>query len=586
MPRLPSLIQGGSPSPADELTSEIDSLHSEPVCQGVVPDGEGEDRPRRISVAGADRKSGVRKTLIEVEQIAIEEEQSKQRDNFFGKLSLNVYFQNTTLGVIIFNAAWIFVDVEWNHPNLRKENGDLPLEPYSDVIENIFCVYFTAEVLVRALGFRTFCFAIKDKWFVFDSTLVLMVVLENWILPLIALIAGSDGGGKALSSFSSFRLLRLLRLTRMVRIMRFFPELMTLIKGMIRAMQSVVFILIFLVIVMYVFAIVFTSQFGQPGYIPDPNEPYPSSAELFSDIGSSMMTLFTIGVLGDNLSQTLMAIKADSLVLFWVFVVFLVVSGMTLLNMLIGVLCQVIDDSSREEEEMRQLTELRACLVEAFEGTDTSGDGLVSEAEWNQIVANENVKNALVKFGIEENMIEERLAQMQETIFGGKGRRASVDSSGSNHKELDFNEFVSQVVELRMDTPASALDLEMLKCNIRKEDKILNRKLDKIEAELRKTMGLTSIDPRMLPAETTNLEGLQARSMKDNHLQLPQLPGQLFSSNESETSSNNEALIYPNSSASFNRSEDEGPDDLRWLREVPTELLFHVLKSRAPPASR
>lgn len=579
MPRLPSLIQNGIPSP--ELTSEVDSLHSEQVYQGVVPDGEGENRLRRISVAGADRKSAVRKTLIEVEEIAIQEEQSKQRDNFFGRLSLNVYFQNTTLGVIILNAAWIFIDVEWNHPNLRKADGDLPLQPYSDVVENIFCAYFTGEVLVRALGFRTFCYAIKDKWFVFDSTLVLMVVLENWILPLVSLIAGSSGGSNALSSFSSFRLLRLLRLTRMVRIMRFFPELMTLIKGMIRAMQSVVFILIFLVIVMYVFAIVFTSQFGQPDFVPDPDADYPSSGELFSDIGSSMMTLFTIGVLGDNLAQTLMAIKADSLVLFWVFVVFLVVSGMTLLNMLIGVLCQVIDDSSREEEEMRQLTELRACLVEAFEGTDTSGDGLVSEAEWNQIVKNENVKLALIKFGIEENMIEERLNQMQETIFGGKGRRASVDSSGSNNKELDFNEFVSQVVELRMDTPASALDLEMLKCNIRKEDKILNRKLDKIEAELRKTMGLTT----MLPAETSNLEGLQARALKDNHLQLPQLPGQLFSSNESETSSNNEALIYPNSSAS-NCSEDEGPDDLRWLREVPTELLFHVLKSRAPPASR
>mmetsp|Transcript_27104 Transcript_27104/g.48997 ORF Transcript_27104/g.48997 Transcript_27104/m.48997 type:complete len:544 (+) Transcript_27104:83-1714(+) len=501
------------------------------------------------------------------EETAAAEEESKMGDTIFAKIAIHSYFQNTTLFIIVLNAVWIFVDVQWNHTNLADETtGKLPLQPASDVIEQIFCVYFTGEVLIRFLGFRRILYCLTDGWFVFDSVLVLMMVLETWILPIISLVAGSDGSGGALSNLGSLRLLRLLRLTRMARIMRFFPELMTLVKGMIRAMQSVFFIILFLVGVTWVFAIIFTSTLAVPNYQPPPGTEDPTAPMLFSDIPSSMMTLFTNGVLGDNLAQTLTTVRQDSLLLMWAFIAFMVMSGMTLLNMLIGVLCQVIDDSSREEEESRQLNDLRICLIDAFEHTDESQDGLITEEEWMNISSNPRVQASFMKLGVEESMMEERLAQMQESLFHrkklpGEGEEDDVPDKDAK-KGLTFDEFVDQVIDLRMDTPASALDVEMLKSAVRTEDRLLAKKMDRIEGELQKILGLEglrtspSISAAPAPAEDFT------KDTKDSKDVLMSLPGQLMSDEANATAT------------STGSSEN-------WLQDVPTELLFHILKSRA-----
>ncbi|CAE7778195.1 Scn10a [Symbiodinium sp. CCMP2456] len=351
----------------------------------------------------------------------------------------------------------------------------------------MFCAFFTAEVLIRFCAFRTYRYCMVDAWFLFDLTLVIFMVLETWVISLIDLASGGTGGGAGiLNNFSSLRLLRLLRLTRMARLMRFFPELMTLVKGMVRAMQSVVFILLFMVVVTYVFAIVFTTRFGTIGFFPkDGNSTLP---QLFPDLGTSMMTLFLYGVLADNLTYILGEIQTEDLLMMWAFMVFMVISGMTLLNMLIGVLCQVIEDSSREEAEMRQLNELKVCLVEAFTALDESNDGTISEDEWAKIATNKRVQAALLKLGVEESMMEERLRQMQESLFGRRTGPGGQDQDAGDG--LSFDEFVEQVIDLRMDTPAGALDVEMLKATTSSEHKTLRRRLMYVESELRKMLGV------------------------------------------------------------------------------------------------
>merc|ERR1719174_1832198 len=114
--------------------------------------------------------------------------------------------------------------------------------------------------------------------------------------------------------------------------MRSVPELMTLVKGMLSACKAVFFILLFLILVTYVFAIIFTSQMGDA----DNTEPEEETAEhMFGTLGDSMMSLFTHGVLGDNLSACLQALldypngeDSDLGVLFlWIFLVFFATSS-------------------------------------------------------------------------------------------------------------------------------------------------------------------------------------------------------------------------------------------------------------------
>jgi hypothetical protein len=506
-------------------------------------------------------------------------------DGFCARLAGSSYFQNTTLLVIVFNAVWIGVDVDWNHPNFKKQESDpLPLEPYSTIIENLFCGYFSIELTVRFLAYRRKCDLFKDNWFIFDGLLVLFMVIETWILAIVAAIQGGGTSG-LLSKFSALRLLRLLRLTRMARLMREVPELLTLVKGMINATRAVSFILMFLVLCMYVFAIVFTAQLGNH---EAPEKKYelkywesdsdPTGLELFGSLGDSMMSLFTRGMLADNLAETLQAIKdrggeivcegqgeegfvpdaeicvrsGGSIPLMWAFVLFMIISAFCLLNMLIGVLCEVIQDSAEKEMETAQLSNLKHEMHQAFELIDTSKDGLITKNEWQQMRTQTQVQASMASLGVEEQHMEERLDQMQESLFGadddeeeeeGEEGEASpiapVESSLPAHcrSGLTFDEFIEKVVEIRPDTAASALDIEILRTRVEREEKTFNARLDFIEEALNSVNGTAALPP---PKDAKESPVKPVGKAAD--------------------------LSFP-----------------AWLADVPTDVLFAVLNSRAPP---
>lgn len=501
-------------------------------------------------------------------------------DSIYATIADSKIFENTTLTIIVINAIWIFVDTQWNHEELRGKHqaGRLPLYPVADVIENLFCLYFTVEICVRFLAMKRKLLCFFDSWFVFDSFLVMFMVIETWIIGVIVEQITGESGGGPLSSFSAFRLLRLLRLTRMVRIMRAVPELLTLVKGIGKAARAVSFILIFLVLIIYVFAIIFTAQLGEY-YAPEyehPDGTYwerdddPPAVELFGTIGDAMMTLFTRGVLGDNLAETLEAIKdrgtkcpdgakdmnltdreeacvrdGGSLFLFWVFIVFFIITALTLLNMLIGVLCEVITESARQENESTAIKELDKDMRVAFATVDVSQDGLITRAEWSKMTDHKSFRASMVNLGVEEQHMDERLEQIQESLFGvldreqemaGPDEVVPMGKSGQPQRVgLSIDEFVAKVAEIRPDTPASALDIEVLRIQITEQEKLANQRLDLIEGVLAKLL----------------------------------VEAPLASDNKSSP-----ALIKRD-------VPDQKSDD--WLREVPTEELFKVLRGRAPP---
>lgn len=502
---------------------------------------EGERQEQRLLGEGAVKRDKFRKSTTGTESECTrdsnwEERQPGRNTTPFAWLEEKAWFQNTTLVVIMINALWIFIDVEWNHTRLADDDGKLPLEPGSTVVENLFCAYFFVEVVVRLLAFKRKRYMWKDAWFVFDSILVLFMVIETWIIPIVEALSGGGKGGGALSQFSSLRLLRLLRLTRMARIMKFFPELMTMVKGVARAVQAVSFVLFFMVLVMYVFAIIFTTQLGKPnGGEPEPGmeDEDPTAFMLFASMGSSMMTLFTNGVLMDNLAQALQAIKAESLILMWLFILHLAIAALTLLNMLIGVLCQVIDDTARQEAEANSVLELRSCLKEAFDKIDTSKDGLISAKEWSQIKNSDTVRDSLINLGVEECDLDERLKQMQDVLFGQpaktpEGKMASIEDDSQSAGEgpvLSFEDFIDKVLLLRWDHAASSLEVEALKLNVQVASRNLTKELDKIETQL-----------ASMPLPIVDKKDIASPPITDGH-----------------------------------------PE---FLKDVPTELILHVLKQR------
>lgn len=439
--------------------------------------------------------------------------------NLWTDIAESSVFRNLSLVLIMVNALWIGADTEWNHISLLRNNR-LPLEPASVVVELTFSIGFTVELVVRFLAFERKSACFRDAWFVFD-TLLLAFMWNDMGMLLVEVNADNreESGGGALGPIS---LLRLLRLTRLVRLMRFFPELMTLVKGMFRAMESVFYVLVFMLIMIYGTAIIFTIQLGCPPSECPPElmeeSEDPTTLDMFGDIGSSMMTLLTNGVLADNLRPTLMTIKAESLTMMFFFLAFVLVSGITLLNMLIGVLCKVVQDTAQSEDEQKKAFELRDVLCKAFNEIDTSNDGHIQEQEWSGIQKHPEVRKSMYRLGIDEGELDVRLTQLRAKVFWdrprlsqrmnenrsleGSGalsdrftRRSSSSSMGTGsscseeeNPGLDFESFVDQVSELDWNKTASALEIETFKCDFLSETKTTKRMLEDVEEMLQEIL--------------------------------------------------------------------------------------------------
>jgi hypothetical protein len=152
--------------------------------------------------------------------------------------------------MIILNALQIGWDADYS------ARWEVPANLYDGpwyfiVAENIFAVYFTNEVMIRFLAYRYKCWCLKDRWFVFDASLVAMMVWETWIMPFI-------GAGEGLGQLSVLRLLRLLRITRIAKLMRAFPQLLMIVKGITAATRAVAWTAFLLVIITFTCSIIFT----------------------------------------------------------------------------------------------------------------------------------------------------------------------------------------------------------------------------------------------------------------------------------------------------------------------------------------
>ncbi|CAE7244692.1 Cacna1d [Symbiodinium pilosum] len=472
------------------------------------------------------------------------------------------------------------VDVEWNHVALTV-NGKLPLDPWSTVVENCFCCYFTLEIFIRFFGFKPWYSCCRDPWFMFDLALVILMVLETWVLPLVELLGS---GGPDMSGLSTLRLLRLLRLTRMVRFMRFFPELLTLVRGMVRAMQSVAWILLFLLIVTYVFAIIFTSQLGTPNYTRPPDlidAEDPLAPELFSDMGSSMMSLFTHGILGDNLHYFLITLREDSIPLMWLGIVFLVLCGISLLNMLIGILCQVIADSSEEEAKAREQTDLERLLLELFQAADTNGDGAISEEEWSRVASSGRCQRLLQRLDLDERKpVADRLSELQKTIFGGIRDDDDSEELAGKKVFLDFDQFQSQVLDLRKNAGIGPFDLRRLETKVQQKDRLLGVRLAGLQADLRQILrdelpsspGKTPTQEKLLVQEFEEPEWAVLPGTAEEP-PLPERP-------RTPAVPNGMQPVLPGQLEEVEVQAEAPKTKREWLREVPTELLIDVLQSR------
>ena len=221
--------------------------------------------------------------------------------NFLFKLKESPLFQYSVIFIIIINAITIGVGT--------YDLDDL-LSKIISILDYSITIFFVIEIIIRFVGEPKKKDFFKSGWNIFDSAIVLISLIP-------------------IPNNSSFLLLRLLRVFRVLRIISVIPELKKIIEALLGSIKRVFYVGLLLFIVLYIYASIGSILFNSD--VP----------ERWGDVGISMITLFQVLTLS-SWEQVMLPLQ-DLYWWAWIyFFSFIIICGITMLNLLIAVLVDVV----------------------------------------------------------------------------------------------------------------------------------------------------------------------------------------------------------------------------------------------------
>tara|TARA_B100000579_G_scaffold12508_1_gene9185 strand:+ start:1600 stop:2295 length:696 start_codon:yes stop_codon:yes gene_type:complete len=227
--------------------------------------------------------------------------------NTFYKIRENSFFQAFVIGVIIFSA-------------LLVGSTTYDLDPQFSIIlsylDYAVTIFFVVELSIRFLGEEKKSEFLKDGWNLFDTIIV--------TVSLIPMGAGN-----------SALLLRLLRIFRVLRLISFIPELRILIESLLKSLPRIGYVCLLLFIIIYIYAAFGSILFAEA----DPSR--------WKDVGTAVITLVQVMTLS-SWEQVMLPMQER----FWwawvYFYTFIALGAITLLNLIIAVLVDVMSQAKED----------------------------------------------------------------------------------------------------------------------------------------------------------------------------------------------------------------------------------------------
>ena len=221
--------------------------------------------------------------------------------SYLTKLKDNRIFQLVVVSIIILNAILIGATT-------------YELEPiFLDLIRVLdysITIFFVIELSIRYFGEPNKKEFFKSGWNVFDT-----IIVGISLIPI--------------PNNSSFLVLRLLRIFRVLRLISVIPELKKIIEAILASINRVFFVSLLLFIILYIYATMGSILF----HADDPSR--------WEDLGISLITLFQ--VLTMSSWETVMLPMQKIYWWAWIyFFSFIVICGITMLNLVIAILVDVV----------------------------------------------------------------------------------------------------------------------------------------------------------------------------------------------------------------------------------------------------
>jgi voltage-gated sodium channel len=235
-----------------------------------------------------------------------------------GSITSSALFRRVVITLILLNAIIVGLDT---YPQIHARYGEI-----FHLADRIILYLFTLELVLRFLGSHPRLTFFRSGWNLFDLIIV---------------------GVSYLPSSEFFTVARLFRILRALRTVSVSPDLQKVVNALLRSLPALGHILILLALLMYVYAAIGTSLFGQ------------IAPKYFGSLHQSVLTLFSVITLEGWVN--VMDEVVTQMPAAWIyFVTFILFGTFVALNFVVGVIVNNLQ--AVEIEQRDDIAEIRKTL--------------------------------------------------------------------------------------------------------------------------------------------------------------------------------------------------------------------------------
>lgn len=180
----------------------------------------------------------------------------------------------------------------------------------------------------------------------------------------------------------------------MAKTMRQFPDLLIMLKGIVKGIRAVTSATVVLFVFTYVFAITFVSLAKDTPMLEEGEE------DVFQNVREAILRLTCESLFPDN-SPLIYALLERNIALAFLCIFFFFLTSFTIMNMVVGMMCEVVADVARDSNESATFAELADKLKELYAEIDDNTDGQLSQHEMQHILENDGMLTLLQRIGVD-----------------------------------------------------------------------------------------------------------------------------------------------------------------------------------------
>jgi len=189
---------------------------------------------------------------------------------------------------------------------------------------------------------------------------------------------------------------------------------------------------------------------------------------MFQSVMTSMHTLLVYGALMDEVSSVIEEIQEESIPILILFYFFILLAALTVMNMLIGVICEMVLNVGEAEREASTVTHVKESLRTLIKSSgvdhqDKKDDILISKQDFIDMLKHEKAAVTILD-DVGVDLVG--LVDFADTIFASDADEDGDDDAENHEKLLTFDEFVAVVLDLRGSKIARVKDVVNLRKHI------------------------------------------------------------------------------------------------------------------------